>query len=513
MVQIEKSRICSQKFGEHISDEAREDSGRAGGYDCSQSHPGEAEEVKHIPRKRPTFGEGKADGVLPVLDTDGELDEIIDELNRFHFVVNVGGKVCIANLFYDPQTKREDLTLSTIGDFRLRYSNRFFDSETTIATLWLQSPRRRQYQGIVFLPGQEAAGHYNLFRGFPVEPIPGNCELYWAHIRDHICSGNVEHYTFLRRWLAHGIQHPDHLPGTAVVLKGLQGTGKGVFVENYGALFGQHYISVYRLDQVTGRFNGHIKNVLLLHANEASCRGDKVGEGVLKGLITDPFIPVEHKGKDIISLRNYKRIIVSTNEDWAVPMGMDDRRYLVLDVDPGKKEDKAYFRAIAEQMENGGLNALMYDLLTEDLTDFDVRTVPYSASNFDQKLQSAPAIVQWLFDCLCDGRTIQGSNTNSADGWVLEPTHNQLYLAYTNWCRESHLPAQSKPIFGRKFRTLLPGIEVGESRRLIIPYESTEGQGAKRQRCYVLPNLQECRKAFERFAKSGPEIWPDETLV
>ncbi len=437
----------------------------------------------------------------------GDADQIVAELNQRHFVVNFGGRVCIANQDYDPQMDREDLSLSSVADFRLRYSNRFYDSDTTYAKLWLSHPQRRQYNGIVFLPGQEAPGYFNLFRGFPVPPTPGDASLYWDHVQSHICNGNEVHYKFVRRWMAHAVQKPHELPGTAIVLRGLQGTGKGVYVENFGALFGIHYVTVYRLDQVTGRFNSHQKNILLLHANEATCCHDKVSEGVIKGLITDHQVPIEYKGKDIISIRNYKRIIVATNEDWAVPMGMDDRRFLVLDVNPAKKEDKEYFKAIAQQMENGGLEALMHDLLTEDLTGFDVRTVPFSASNFDQKLHSSPPIIQWWFDCLCDGRTVQANFAVSPDGWNTQPSHDELFTTFTAWCRESRLTPLSKPTFGRAFRKLLPGLILGESRRLIHNGEF-EGNG-KRQRVYILPSLEECREAFQRFSKTGPEIWPE----
>lgn len=222
MVSVKKSRTGPKKSSRYVCHSAREIAERFGGHECSQGHSGEAEKLKNYPRNLPPSGEEDY-GALPVSDMDRDPDEIIDELNRRHFVVNVGGKVYIANLFFDPQTKRIELTLSSIGDFKLRYSNRFFDPDTTIATFWLQSPRRRQYKGIVFLPGQEVDGYFNLFQGFPVEPIPGNCDRYWTHVRDHICSGNMKHYAFLRRWMAHGVQHPDQLPGTAVVLKGLQG--------------------------------------------------------------------------------------------------------------------------------------------------------------------------------------------------------------------------------------------------------------------------------------------------
>lgn len=443
----------------------------------------------------------------PATADPDDVRTVVEELNRRHFIVTTGGRVCVATEIVDPQTGRPDLVLGTPGDLRLKYFNWPVGEKHTAASAWLAHPSRREYAGIIFDPSRTIDGYYNLFKGFSIQPRQGDCSLFWDHVRDNICNANESHYLFLRRWMAHAIQKTDQLPGTAIVLRGLQGTGKGIFVDHFGELFGNHFLTVYSLEQVTGRFNGHLKNVLLLHANEAVCQGDRVGEGVLKGLITDPFTPVEYKGKDIFQVRNYKRLIVATNEDWAVPMGMDDRRFLVLDVNPAKKEDKSYFSAIVEQMQNGGLQALMYDLLHENLDGFDVRTIPYSGTSFDVKLHSAPAIVQWFFELLCDERTVPDDESSPGAPWNPQPPRDHLYRDYLDWCRDARLPSISKPLFGRSLRKLLPGLELGETRRLI--------QGNRcglrlslRLRCYVLPSLAECRAAFQKFSKSGPEIWP-----
>lgn len=432
---------------------------------------------------------------------------IVEELNSRHFIVTTGGRVCVATEITDPQTGRPDLVLGTPADLKLKYLNRPVGEKQTAASAWLAHPARREYAGIVFDLGRNIAGYYNLFSGFAVKPRKGDCSLYWEHTRENICNNNAFIYRFVRCWMAHAVQYPAQLPGTALALRGLQGTGKGIFVDKYGELFGNHFQTLYSLDQVTGRFNGHLKNVLLLHANEAVCQGDRVGEGVLKGLITDPYTPIEYKGRDIFQVRNFKRLIVATNEDWAVPMGMDDRRFLVLDVNPAKKEDKSYFSAIVEQMQNGGLEALMYDLLHEDLTGFDVRTVPYSGTSFDVKLHSAPAIVQWFYELLCDERTVPDDEGSPGAPWNPQPPRDYLYRDYLDWCRDARLPSISKPLFGRSLRKLLPGLELGETRRLI---QGNRGglRLSLRLRCYVLPSLAECRAAFQKFSKSGPEIWP-----
>lgn len=440
-------------------------------------------------------------------EAENDVEKIIKELNRKHLVVNIGGKTYIANLDYDPQMKREELSFSSPADFRLRYSNRKVEGKC-VADIWLESPVRRQYNGVIFAPGETVSDYYNLFKGFPVEPAEGDCSLFWAHLFDNICSGNIEHFNYLKRWMAHAIQRPKELPGTAIVLRGQQGTGKGVFVETFGRLFGNYFLTVLNLEQVTGRFNSHLKNVLLLHANEVVCKGDKVGEGVLKGLITDPTVPIEYKGRDIITVPNFKRLIFATNEDWAAPLGMDDRRYLVLDVSSQRKEDAAFFKAIIEQMENGGLEALMHDLLTEDLSDFNVRSVPFSESNFEQKLYNAGPVVQWWYGVLCDGCNSVGL---SEDAWCLEVFHDKLFDLYADWCRNARLAPGSPIAFGRKLRKLLPGVGIRETRRTVYPSNAPGiRKSVPRKRCYVLPELQVCREAFQRYSKTGPEIWPEE---
>ena len=85
-------------------------------------------------------------------------------------------------------------------------------------------------------------------------------------------------------------------------------------------------------------------------------------------------------------------------EDWAVPIGSDDRRFLILDVSDAHKEDESWFGPIIKQMKEKGLEALMYDLMNENLTDFNVRKPPKSGFGFDMKLRSLDTVSQWLYE-------------------------------------------------------------------------------------------------------------------
>lgn len=439
---------------------------------------------------------------LPVSDEDQTVDAIIARLNLKHFIVQVGGKTYIATEKRSPVNGHLDLEFGSMADFTLLYKNRTVlveDRKTPISTLWLASPDRRQYDGIDFFPGREIPGYFNLWRGFAVEPRKGSCALFWQHLFFIICRGDRGHYWYLRKWLAHLIQHPAELPGVAIVIRGKQGTGKTLFADFVGRLLGQHYLMLTRMEQLTGRFTGHLKDALLVCANEAVWGGDKHGEGALKSLITDATTPVELKGKDLFFVLNYKRLVATTNEEWAVPMAMDDRRFLILEASDEKKEDKAYFGALVKQMADGGSEALMHDLMHEDLADFDVRTKPQSSLGFDIKLQSADPVVRWLYERLYEG-LLAGCTIEDQIGdicWDREPSKEVLFNIFIDFCHTQGMRTLTPSVFGKKILMMLPGCTIGETRPA----------GRARGRRYTLPSLQSCREGFQRFAKAGPEIW------
>jgi hypothetical protein len=61
--------------------------------------------------------------------------------------------------------------------------------------------------------------------------------------------------------MAHTVQKPDYLLGTAIVLRGAMGVGKGIFSDEFGKLFGRHYLLLSDSNQLVGRFYGHMKDI------------------------------------------------------------------------------------------------------------------------------------------------------------------------------------------------------------------------------------------------------------
>lgn len=420
------------------------------------------------------------------------------ELNKKHFVIRIKGHVYVATEAVNPDTGYVSMELGRVPDFLLLYRNWMIEmgkKDVPAAQIWLGSVDRREYEGVVFSPGKEVPGYYNLWLGFSVEAKQGDCSLYWEHVRTVICRDDEVHYRYVRKWLAHMVQYPRELPGVALVIRGSQGTGKNTFVDHLGDLLGPHYRMLSRIDQVTGKFTGHLQEALLVFANEAIWGGDKQGEGTLKAMVTDDWCTVEAKGKDSYQVRNYKRLIVSSNEQWAVPMGMDDRRFLVLEASDIHKEDKPYFAALSRQMKAGGLRALLYDLQHEDISNFDVRTKPHSTHGFDIKLRSAEAIDRWWYGVLHDGTMgCPADSLDEPDCWDQTPVKDKLHQKYLLDCETQKQRPIGKVQFGKNLRKLIPGYTIRETKK--------DGQW-----CHVLPTLEECREAFQQYSKSGAEIW------
>ena len=426
---------------------------------------------------------------------------VIDELNKKHAHVMISGKARIINTTTDPQNGWQMHDFSTPADFRSRHANRKVKVGSRIRTaaeVWLESPKRRSYNGITFLPGKDAGDYFNLFQGFAVEPAEGDCRLYFEHIRNNICSADDELYDYIIHWMADAIQNPSSRPGVALAIRGQQGVGKGVFVNMFARLFGPHFIQVTQSSHLVGNFNGHQKDKLLVFADEAFWAGNKQAEGVLKGLVTEDTLSIEMKGVDDGQFPNFIRLILATNNDWVVPASAEQRRFVVIDASAARMQDTAYFGAIIHQMENGGIEALMHYLQSVDLEGINLRKLPQTDALADQKLRSLDSVAAWLFSCLDNGGIEEADTSLSTQllNWPETFGTTNLYNAYLVYCKRV---GQSHPVRDTVF---------GKCLAKYLPSMSKRRKGGKnRQQVYLLPPLDQARQEFALTTKIPNADW------
>ena len=421
-------------------------------------------------------------------------DRILGEFNKKYAIVRTSTTYILI------QKTETSFELDSRKSFLSFHENDFFlTSDGKLKNkgiFWLKHSKRRTYENIVFNPARpgDYESSYNIFKGFAVLPNRGRSDLFWKHVQEVICFGQDVYYVYVRKWMASIVQNPTLL-ATALVLRGLQGTGKNMFVDYFGKIFGSYFLTVTNLEHVCGKFNSHLRYAYLIHANEAIWGGSKKEVGAIKALITDPVIIIEGKGQDAVPIDNCRHLIVSSNEDWAVPMDLDDRRFFVLDVSSHRKGDQRYFHVLDQEMKAGGLQALLYDLLHEDLSDFDPRQMPLNDCGFDIKMKSAGSIENYLYQSLKEGFFCL-FNPKTSSRWGDHPCED-IYTYYRDWCKNDGIRYEPSSEFGKKLKKLL---SVQKSRR------SIEGV---RQWWYEFPSLKECRRVFEKFTRQTDHIWSE----
>ena len=466
---------------------------------------GTPDQLRSLMEAAPEWDPAQVPVTEPAPNTSISKTNPIGSLNQRHAVVMLGGKCCVMNEVVDPVFGRPDVTFSSTLDFKNYYGNKTTKIETEdgpvkvpIAKLWLSSPERRQYEGIVFSPGREVNGFYNLYRGLATKPVQGDWSLMRKHIWEVISDHNEEVFNYLIAWMSRLVQDPGgERPGTSIVLRGKQGTGKGCFVSQFGEIFGSHFLHITNPSHLVNRFNQHLKDALLVFVDEALWAGDRTAEGILKGMVTENYFMCEAKGRDAFPVKNHVHLMIASNSQWVIPAGLEERRFMVLDVSDKRMQDHNYFGALFHQMDHGGREAMLYDLLETDFSAIDLRTTPQTGALLDQIIHTMPTVKKFWFERLRTGTLLDEHNE-----WeIFVPTEklHKAYLEFSDNCGERYKIINRQ--FGKEIRNLCPRTK----RNRITMSE-------KRTWVLTFPNLDTCRQDFEKLIKGQIDWWGDDEV-
>ncbi|WFT83728.1 DUF5906 domain-containing protein [Methylobacterium sp. CB376] len=376
-----------------------------------------------------TAGMAKPRTPPPPAPPGGYHDALLAEMNEKYCVVMEGGKtrVLTFNLEHQDGHSREAANFLSFEDFRNFYINKTVriseDKKKKLGHWWLEHPDRRQYNGLIFEPekGREVDGQLNLWRGFAIQPQPGDWTRLRRHIREVLAAGDAEADRYIIAWLAWLLQNPGRRAEVALVFKGTKGTGKGTLGNALCRILGQHATHISDAEHLSGRFNAHLRDACFLFADEAYWPGDKSAEGSLKRLITEPDLFIEGKGRDGVTVPNRLHVLMASNEDWIVPAGADERRFAVFAVSDVHKQDPEWFGPLYDEMEAGGLAAMLHDLLAFDLKGWHPRQVVRTAALVEQQERSLRPLDEWWVELLetgiLEGADPREPNRAVSTGW------------------------------------------------------------------------------------------------
>lgn len=361
---------------------------------------------------------------------------VLKRMNESYCHALVGGKnVVVGQRFC--QVQGNVLTFEAPGEFKKKFmhapligkSDEGRGKRKNQGQAWLEWPGKNfKPGGTGFFPNPKKCPPdvLNFFRGLRVRPMAGDVKPYLDHLRYVICSGHELSFRYLVGWMAHLIQKPDIKPSVAIVLKSVEGTGKGTMAEPLLRMFGPHGNKTNGSGLFTGRFNGVMASRLFIFGDEVNLTGEHAADR-LKSIISEDTVNLERKGLEIEPLPNYCRFLFASNHTKVLSAGIRERRYLVLEPSDGYAQEPGYFRRLWHWIDHDGPAKLLNYLLIVDISDFDPYRCPQTPGLIAEKLGNLRGVNQFFFDQIVSTKPFGGRARIRAAGLIDD---------FVNWSAE-----------------------------------------------------------------------------
>lgn len=407
--------------------------------------------------------------------TEDEI-KILNQMNEEYAHTTIGSKNMVISLRRNA-VKHLTHHFESIQEFKNRFLHQPKVAKLNMGEAWLCWPQKSYYpDGIAFYPISEdcPANQYNMFTGFALKPIQGDVAPYIYHITKVICAGDEKAANYLLQFFGHLIQKPNEKPSVAVVMKSVEGTGKGSLMLPLQFIFGDYASHTNGAYLVTGRFNSTLANKLLVFADEVDLT-DKRTADKLKALISETTLCLERKGIDPVPVSNHIRFVFASNMNKVIRAGSRERRYLVLEPSAENAQDKGYFDSYHQWLENSGANHLLHYLMHLDISDFDPRRAPITAALQEEKMANLTLTEDFMYCELLKGKPFGG---------MFRPEPKDIIWRFDEFLENKKLPPMSE---GQKRSTI----------GLLMKSYGIQTQGKRgRNLYYLMPEIEILKKRF-----------------
>jgi putative DNA primase/helicase len=360
----------------------------------------------------------------------------------------------------------------------------FYDScaSSDITKQWRESDYRKKVklEHIGFDPqGTDKNIICNLWDSWPITPVEGDCDLILDLIL-YLCSGEgnaVDLSAWFIKWLAYPLQHPGAKMQTTAVFYGPQGAGKDLMGDAIKAMYGKYGGKINQRALET-QFNEFLSKKLFIIANEVASGSDQYEmKNALKTFISDTEIWINPKGVAAYFEANHVNIMFFSNERKPVVLEEDDRRHLVVWTPPPRDVD--YYWKVAQQVKNGGVEALYHYLLSIDLGDFNEHSKPPMTIAKQELIDLSKGPALRFFDAWSRGEI---------EGAPFVPIQKpDLYKFFKLWCHKTgHRGMPDSAFFDRLSK--IPGTTY--LRKRFYKYEDDKWKECQRS-FYFFPSCED----------------------
>ena len=254
---------------------------------------------------------------------------------------------------------------------------------------------------------------FSVFQGYKyntVDEVDINLiSNYLSLIMEVIADNNNDVYNYILNWISYIVQNPGVKTETALILKGLQGIGKGTFTDILSELLSGYSVNnVTEISELTGNFNSVIEDKMLLVLNELKNVGDDrlANFNSLKSIITDKTIRINEKNQPRRTSENVANFIFVTNNSYPVKIESGDRRYVVLSCNGKYKNNHTYWSEFYKCITDEFYSHLLTYFMNRDINEFNPRDIPMTEAKEDLIEASRSLIDIFIcdnYDKLCEG--------------------------------------------------------------------------------------------------------------
>jgi hypothetical protein len=233
-------------------------------------------------------------------------------------------------------------------------------------------------------------GEFGLWQGWKYKKlekvdyakIKGWLEMVFAVVANY----DKDLYEYILKGVAHILQKVGKKTTTCLILKGLQGVGKGRFTDIVSELTaGYSSSNINKMEDVTSGFNSELLAKVFIVLNEIKNVGEERNANYdsLKSIITDDMLLVNEKYVPKFRAENVTNMVIVTNHNYPVKVEASDRRYVVCDCATKYLGNHDYWKVLSDGMDEAFYDNLFTFFLSPDLSKFNPRKIPANEAKND----------------------------------------------------------------------------------------------------------------------------------
>ena len=249
--------------------------------------------------------------------------------NHTHVYNLTNGSRKSVNDFHDAYVEKRRRVIGLDGKPKVEQVSKVWLTHTGRLTVGGYDANPRLPFGVV----RGGEGVINLWRGYPT----GWAEPPSAEARERVLEGWSrfveglfgEHWKWIGLWTGHMLNRPWEGTNQAVmVVTMVQGVGKSLYGDIVRDLCGPHGLE-RSASSMFNQFNALEESKTFIMVNELDVKFNSK-EGQLNDLLSSETVEIEAKGKDVISLPNFRRWYFTTNTSSPCRLSKGQRRVLVV---------------------------------------------------------------------------------------------------------------------------------------------------------------------------------------